>query len=134
MTSIESNKALALDFLGHAFANRVDEALSRLSPDANWWVIGDPQRLKVSGDKNRVQIEKLLRGLVRMIPGGMRMTVKGITAEGARVAVEIESEGAFANGGAYHNHYHFLIEIREGLIVSVREYMDTLHLLDVLSG
>ncbi|MDB5971502.1 MAG: ketosteroid isomerase-like protein [Hydrocarboniphaga sp.] len=134
MNPIETNKALALEFLELAFANRVDDALSRLSPVATWWVLGEPDRLKVAGTKTRSQIERLLKGLERMVPGGMQMVVTGITAEGERVAVEIEAEGACANGQTYHNHYHILLKIRDGLIVSVREYMDTLHLSDVLSA
>jgi ketosteroid isomerase-like protein len=132
--ALAANKKLALDFLNLAFANRVQAALDLLSADASWWVLGDPQRLKVSGSKNRKQIERLLNGLTQAIPGGMQIVVHGITAERDRVAVEVESEGMWHNGKRYHNYYHFLIEIRAGAILQVREYMDTLHVSDMLAG
>jgi ketosteroid isomerase-like protein len=67
-----------------------------------------------------------------MMPAGMLATFKGITAEGDRVAVEVEADGTTASGKNYHNSYHFLFQLRDGEIVAVREYMDTLHLFDVL--
>lgn len=53
--------------------------------------------------------------------------------EGGRAAAEVESYGEHINGKTYNNHYHFLFVIRDGLIVSVKEYMDTLHLRRLLS-
>lgn len=132
--ALTGNKKLALDFLNLAFANRVQAALELLSADASWWVLGDPQRLKVSGSKDRRQIERLLTGLTQAIPGGMQIVVHGITAEHDRVAVEVESEGVWHNGKRYHNHYHFLLKIGAGTILQVREYMDTLHVSEMLAG
>ncbi len=127
------NKQLALAFLNLAFANRTEEALRMMSDDASWWVAGSADRLKVAGNKNRMQIERLLKAVARAVPNGMRTLVHGVTAEDDRIAIEVEAEGIWSNGKPYHNRYHFLIRIREGLIQEVREYMDTLHLFDVLS-
>jgi ketosteroid isomerase-like protein len=55
------------------------------------------------------------------------MTVKGMVAEGDRVAVEAESHGELANGRVYRQSYHFLFEFRGGRISAVREYLDTQH-------
>lgn len=128
-----ANKQLAIAFLEQAFANHVEQAMALLADDATWWVIGTPGRLKVSGTKTRAQIERLLQIMVRLAPAGLQMKVKGITAEGTRVALEIEGEGDFANGRHYHNLYHFLIEVRDGRVLRVREYMDTLHVADTLA-
>jgi ketosteroid isomerase-like protein len=38
----------------------------------------------------------------------------------------------FSAGKVYNNLYHFLVEIREGQIQAVREYLDTMHAKDVL--
>ena len=60
------------------------------------------------------------------------MTPKGLTAEGDRVAVEAESYGEMATGKIYNNLYHFLLEVRDGKIHAVREYLDTMHAKEVL--
>jgi ketosteroid isomerase-like protein len=131
MSAVEQNKTLALEFIRLAADNAIDAALNLLHPEATWWVAGDPGRLRVAGLKSRPQIERLLHGLKKALPDGMRMTVTGVTAENDRVAIELDGTGRWHNGKTYHNQYHFLFVIRDARIINVREYMDTLHLQDV---
>ena len=65
---------------------------------------------------------------------GLSFTIKGITAEGERVAVEAESHGRYASGKTYQNYYHFLLIIRDGKVRQLKEYMDTMHANEVLIG
>ena len=46
-------------------------------------------------------------------------------AEGCVVIVEQRFQATLANGAAYDNDYCFVIELQDGLIRRVREYMDT---------
>lgn len=66
------------------------------------------------------------------LPHGVRTTVTAMTAEGDRVAVEIEAYAETASGKVYRNHIHLLFETRGGRIYAVREYLDTLHAMEVL--
>ena len=66
------------------------------------------------------------------IPNGLAITIKGLTAEGDRVAVEAESYGELVNGKVYNNEYHFMIEMSGGKISAVREYLDTIHAKEIL--
>ena len=132
--SPQANKQLVLRFFELFTANRIPESMSLLATDATWWVAGPAGRLKVAGLKNHAQIERLLGSVLRMLPKGMQLTIKGMTAEADRVAVEAEACGDTVSGKTYHNCYHILFEVRSGLIVAVREYMDTLHLYDVLQA
>jgi hypothetical protein len=50
------------------------------------------------------------------------------------VAVEAEAFGKLTNGKVYHSPLHLLVEIRDGKIQAVREYMDTYHVYDVFHG
>ena len=54
-------------------------------------------------------------------------------AEGNKVAVEFASYGDHVSGKTYTNAYHFLIIIEDRKLVEVKEYMDTLHLHQLLS-
>jgi uncharacterized protein len=63
-----------------------------------------------------------------LIPG---MTVTSVIAEGDRLAVEVQSQGDLKNGRRYRQQYHFAIELRDGRICAVREYLDTQHAYDV---
>ena len=108
----------------------MDAAIDLLAPDANWWVIGDPAKVKVSGLKDRPRIERMLANLRKVFPDGMEGSIDGVTAEGERVAIEARSTARSATGPIYRNQYHFLLQVRAGRVVQVREYMDTLGLFE----
>jgi uncharacterized protein len=128
--ALEATRGVAVAFLEHCFAGRMDEAIDLLAPDASWWVIGDPAKVKVSGLKDRPRIERMLANLRKVFPDGMQGVIDGVTAEGERVAIEARSTAKAANGAFYRNHYHFLLRVQDGRVVHVREYMDTLGLFD----
>lgn len=130
--SLQANKELAFKFLDLAFSNSMDAALELLEVDATWWVGGDPEQLPMAGEKTRAQAEILARNLHKVLPDGMSFRVLGITAEGERVAVEVEAEGNWKNEKRYFNCYHFLFQIRNAKIIAIREHLDTLRLFDVL--
>jgi len=53
--------------------------------------------------------------------------------QGNQAAAEVESERTHVNGKTYANKYHFLITIEDGRMTQVKEYMDTLHLAQLLT-
>lgn len=59
------------------------------------------------------------------------MTVLDTLAEGDRVNAEVESTGDLKNGRKYRQNCLLLLEVRDGKISGVREYLDTLHVHDV---
>ena len=127
---LEATRGVAVAFLTHCFAGRMDAAIELLAPDASWWVIGDPAKVRVSGLKDRPRIERMLTNLRKAFPDGMQGFIDAVTAEGERVAIEARSTAHAANGQVYSNHYHFLVRVQAGRVVQVREYMDTLGLYD----
>ena len=129
-SAFEATRGVAVTFLEHCFAGRMDAAIDLLADGASWWVIGDPAKVKVSGLKDRARIERMLANLRKVFPDGMEGVIDGVTAEGERVAVEARSMARAANGSIYRNHYHFLLQVRHGRVMHVREYMDTLGLFD----
>ena len=130
--STEKNKNVVLSFFENFSAGKVDAALAMLADTATWWVAGNPEKFVLAGTKTKAQFAELLNGLGAAMPKGLRVTPKGLTAEGERVAVEAESYGETANGKIYNNLYHFLFEVRGGKIQAVREYLDTMHAKEVL--
>jgi ketosteroid isomerase-like protein len=126
--SAEANKKIVLGFFENLSAGKVDDALALMADTGTWWVAG---KFDLAGTKTKAQFAELFKGLVGSMPKGLRITPKGITAEGDRVAVEAEGYGEVNNGKVYNNLYHFLVEVRDGKIQAVREYMDTLHVKDV---
>lgn len=130
--SAEKNKNVVLGFFENFSAGKVDAALAMLADTATWWVAGNPEKFVLAGTKTKAQFAELLNGIGAAMPKGLRVTPKGLTAEGDRVAVEAESYGETATGKVYNNLYHFLFEVRDGKIQAVREYLDTMHAKEVL--
>lgn len=132
--SIEANKHLVSHFFSHFGNKDVASILAMMTDDATWWIGGKPELFPLSGQKTKAQIGEILNSLVPGTKDGLSITPRGMVAEGNKVAVEAESLGVLANGRTYNNEYHFLIEIRDGKIAVVREYLDTMHTADVLKG
>lgn len=132
--NLEANKQLVADFFAHFKRKDVQGALDLMTADATWWIGGKPALFPICGLKTKAQIGELLNSLVPTTQDGLAITPKSMIAEGNKVACEAESLGVLGNGRTYNNEYHFLIEIRDGGISSVREYLDTMHTADVLKG
>jgi ketosteroid isomerase-like protein len=129
--SVEDNKRTVLRYF---------ELLSRNDVAGLAGIYDDAMALHVAGntltsgryDKTRL-IE--LAGMVgTAFPHGLTIAVRGMVAEGEKVAVEAESHGVHVSGKPYHNRYHFLITVRDGRILESREYMDTELVTDVVCG
>ncbi len=96
------------------------------------FVLWSPGTLPFSGIHDKSEALELMKMITSAFPEGLRFTIDAMTVEGERVAVEAHSEGRHAGGRDYHNQYHFLVKIRDGKIVMLKEYMDTQHARDVL--
>jgi ketosteroid isomerase-like protein len=88
----------------------------------------------ISGKFTKAQISAAAGAIFDSFPQGIRFTITAMTAEGERVAVEAESDGMHASGKRYQNQYHFLFLFRDGKLVTLKEYMDTERVTDVLCG
>ena len=130
----EENKKLVLGFFEDMSSGNVDAFLGAMADNATWWVAGNPKDFPLAGTKTKAEFTQLLGGIGQAMPKGLKITPKGVTAEGNRVAVEAESYGEHANGKIYNNLYHFLVECENGKITAVREYLDTIHAKDVLAS
>ncbi len=125
--SLEQNKELTRRFFDCFSTNDVAAALNLLSDDATWWIAGRPEQLPAAGNYSKEKIARLFQTMAAQLPDGLKMTIKGLTAEGDKVALEAESLGRLQNGRVYNQQYHFLVTIRDEKICAVREYLDTQH-------
>jgi uncharacterized protein len=125
--SIEANKQVAMRFFERFSANDIQGALDTMSEDATWWIAGKKEQLPAAGVYGKEKIGRLFHNLTGQLKGGLKMRVKGMIAEGDKVAVEVESYGELKNGRVYRQEYHPLMTFRDGKISAVREYLDTQH-------
>jgi uncharacterized protein len=66
-----------------------------------------------------------VRGLFR--PGDPKVQIDTIASNGPFVMTETHGVGVLADGRPYENRYAWAVEIRDGKIFAIREYMDSLY-------
>ena len=125
----ESSKQVVSNFFELFSSGEIDQAFALVSDDVSWWVAGD---LPFSGTKTKAEYLQVVGSIQKGFPDGLELRVTSMIAEGEKVAAEVESHGEHANGRTYANKYHFLITVRDGQFVEVKEYLDTLHLFQLI--
>ncbi|SNT45221.1 nuclear transport factor 2 family protein [Rhodococcoides kyotonense] len=130
MTTTDQNIELANNFAKVFSTGDVEQILATLHPDATYWVSGGIEGM--SGVYDKAGLGALLSGVTTVYENGaLEVTPTSAIAQGDKVAVEATSYAKLNNGKIYQNQYHFLFEIRDGQIFSVKEYMDTKHAFDI---
>jgi uncharacterized protein len=100
------------------------------APDATWEYPGD---LPLSGTYRGLDaiVGDFLAGAGNLL-AEVRLELGTVVAEGDLVAAEWSATGTSKNGIAYRNQNLGLFRVRDGKIISVREYTDTRHAGQVL--
>ena len=129
--SIEANKRIARDLIAALSRADTDWVLENYADDMVMWTAGS---LAFSGPHTKDEIRGLMDGILGAFPDGLEFSIQALTAEGDRVAIEAESDGKHVSGKPYRNQYHFLMRIRDGQIVELKEYLDTQLANEVLLG
>ena len=124
-------KAIALEFLATLQRQDFDALREQLTEDATWTMMTpsiDPPALE-----GRAAIVAFFgAGDQVFVEGGPKMTIGRTVAEGDHVAIEASGTGPLHNGRTYDNRYHFAIDVRDGKVAAVREYMDSHHVVTTM--
>ena len=124
-----SNKALVVQFMDCLSRGDVSGFTEMYHPSGSVWTSG---KTLISGSANKEQIEAAGAAIFDAFPQGLVFTIHGMVAEGNKVAVEAESKGMHRSGRLYNNFYHFLFEFKDKKVLSLKEYMDTELVTDIL--
>ena len=130
-SKIHKNKALVEKFLEAFSESRFDDALELMDDEGSWWVAGSTD---ISGTYSKEEFRALAKGVAGGTKAGIRLSATSMIAESDKVAVEAVSDGETLEGKRYLNQYHFLFAFQNGKFVSVREYMDPMHVREVFGA
>jgi ketosteroid isomerase-like protein len=126
----ESNKEMVAEFFQKYGKNDLAGRLAMLHEDLVWWVAGG-DLFPFSGTRNKAEYTKVSSAIWSHLRS-VDMEPTGMVAEGDRVAVEVKGHAVTIRGSTYDNLYHFLFSIKDGKIIVVKEYLDTLYAKTVL--
>ena len=131
MSSItDQNKKITRDFF-EALSTGSNKYLDFYTDDSIIWTAGNNS---IGGTRTKKEVVTFAENILSAFPSGITFNITGITAEDERVAVEISGEAIHASGEAYNNQYHFLLRIKDGKILELKEYMDTQLAAKILLG
>tara|TARA_B100000959_G_scaffold105315_1_gene111104 strand:- start:6385 stop:6783 length:399 start_codon:yes stop_codon:yes gene_type:complete len=131
MTSTTNeNKEIAIKFF-EALSSGSESYLDFYNDDSIIWTAGNNA---IGGTRTKKEIIDFAQGILAAFPTGITFNITGMTAENERVAVEVSGEAMHASGEAYNNKYHFLLTIKNGKIIELKEYMDTQLAAKILLG
>lgn len=120
-TPTENSKAIVERFMRGEFEALADEAVIWLAAQ----IPVTPDSTTDSGWVDKKHLLRMMASLNGMGCTRYRVKTVGLTAEGARVAVEAEGHIELKSGRIYANKYHILFVVQGDKITSMREYSDT---------
>jgi ketosteroid isomerase-like protein len=120
------NEQIAIDFFATLSTGELERIRAALHPDATW----TPQVKSVPGagvHRGRDTIVDTFLAPVRGLfkPGDPKVHVDTICSKGPLVLCETRGVGTLADGRPYNNLYAWALEIKDGKVFAIREYMDS---------
>jgi len=126
----DKNKQITREFF-EALSTGSDKYLDFYTDESIIWTAGNNA---IGGTRSKAEVVSFAQNILSAFPTGITFNIKGMTAEDERVAVEINGEAIHASGEIYNNQYHFLLRIKDGKILELKEYMDTQLAAKILLG
>lgn len=135
ITAANESERLVIQFFDTLSTGELERIRALLHDDATW----EPQVRGVPGagihrGKKGIVDEFLapVRGLFK--PGDPKTTIKSIASKGSLVLLESVGQGLLADGRRYDNRYAWAVEVKDGRIFAIREYMDSLYISTLFSA
>jgi len=120
------NEQLVIDFFETLSSGDLEKLRPLFHKDATWQAMARdiPGAGKHEG-RDHIVDEFLapIRGMFE--PGDPKIEIQTIISKGPLVATETLGLGRLKNGKEYNNKYCWMIEIKDGKIFYLREYMDS---------
>jgi ketosteroid isomerase-like protein len=124
MTSAPDNKGIIAEAFDGLARGDGRAFIGAMADDFTWIIEGQWEWSRRYEGKATVR-DELMRPLFANFATDYRSTAEEIIAEGDRVVVLARGQVKTVRGEDYNNSYCFVIRMREGKMVELREYMDT---------
>ncbi len=126
MSEEKRNEEIARNFFATLSTGDLEKLRPLFHEQAVWRVMatGIPGAGERQGRDNIIDnFLAPVRGM--FVPGDPKVHVDRLICQGAFVAAETRGIGKFKNGKEYNNKYAFVLEVKDGKVFALREYMDS---------
>jgi len=122
------NEAAYLKFFETLSSGDLEKIRATFHDDAVWQVQVKGILGEGSHRGKKAIVDEFLAPVRGMFnPGDPKLRVTSLASQGSLVLGEVEARGTFTDGRRYENLYVFVIEIKDGKVYRLREYMDSLY-------
>jgi ketosteroid isomerase-like protein len=129
---VAENKKVVLGFTEALSSADLEAVQAAFADDATWWFPGSLPWSGTHKGKKAILQDLFGQAFPFIEPGTLSIQVRNAIGEGDFVAAEWVVRCKNTKGRDYENYYHAMFEVKEGKIQTVREYVDTLHVKEVL--
>ncbi len=122
----ERNEEIVKNFFATLSTGDLEKLRLLLHEEASWSVMGTG--IPGAGEKkgHRAIIDDFLRpARGAFVDGDPKVSIDRMICKGPFVAVEARGIGRLKNGKPYANRYAFFVEVKNGKVYALREYMDS---------
>jgi uncharacterized protein len=129
----DRNEKLVRTFFETLSTGDLERVRPMLHEDATWTVMasGIPGAGEKRGDKGIIdEFLAPVRGIFE--DGDPKVAIVNLVSKGRLVAAETRGVGRLKNGTPYNNAYSWMIEIDDGKIRALREYMDSYYVSTIM--
>ena len=122
-----ANEKLVEQFIDCLNREALDDLRPILHPDATWKPMATSDIPGAGGHSgHKGIIDEFLKPVRGLFEGkDPQNQINSLFSKGDMVAAETHGTGKLKNGKIYDNRYAWLIQIKDGKIFQIREYMDT---------
>lgn len=130
MADAAANEKLIRDFFDLLNAEDLEGLRPILHPDATWQPMTNSDIPGAGSHRgHKGIIDEFLYPVRGLFEGkDPQNTLGTVLVRGDLVALETHGTGRLKNGKTYDNRYAWFVEIRDGKIFHIREYMDTAYI------
>ena len=123
-----ANEQAVLDFFQTLSTGDLDALVPHLHVDASW----EPMVRDIPGAGRHHPRDAVINDFLAPIRGAFvegdpKTYVDVMMSDGDRVVCETHATGLKADGKAYNNRYCWVLELKDGKVLNIREYMDSLY-------
>src|SRR5215475_5568787 len=112
-----------------AWRNGTGNVFDLLVPDAKWTIVGNAPVSRTYKSKQEF-LDIVINPFNARLSSRLVPTVRGIYADGDMVVALFDGEGTARDGKPYRNTYSWYMRMREGKIVEVVAFFDTIEFTD----
>jgi ketosteroid isomerase-like protein len=134
MSDNDRNEQIVRSFFATLSTGDLENIRATLHPDAAWIpMVKDVPGAGIHQPRDVIVDQFLapVRGIFE--DGDPKTTVDNIFSKGNMVCAETRGMGKLRNGKTYNNQYCWVIEIKDGLVHRIREYMDSHYVMKVVA-